>query len=154
MDFLIITLISLMRPYFMVFLLLPGMLWVRRSKLTGHLGTALITVINLLGYKIITYFFAAPYFYSSMATDFIEAFKKEGLVADGEKREIPWKALSALPDGVGISCCLPQYIAENIDELKGRYIIAISNGGTDLLCQEKEMELLMREESFVLYKRY
>lgn len=79
--FLSITLLSLMRPYFMVFLLLPGMLWVRRSKFAGLLGTALITTINLLGYKFITYFFAAPYFYSSMATDFIEAFKKEGLFA-------------------------------------------------------------------------
>lgn len=341
--FLSITLLSLMRPYFMVFLLLPGMLWVRRSKFAGFFGTVLITAINLLGYKLVTYFFAAPYFYSSMATDFIEVFKNEGLFAgclflfhkiydkwilirwemslgvrqgftdgqiyfacciamlflfiwllsdlikirgqkgnkdriiirnivlessqlvffvimllaiivlyqiaegsrhilvfligfilvgamrddcslekniltltafaylfivkydeaplysvpyanedviqevenlsgrfsscislncedvpsfenvvvwvaeeavNGEKRNIPWRVLFALPDGVGISCCLPQYITENIDELKGRYLIAIPNGRTDLLCQEKEMELLMREESFVLYKTY
>lgn len=73
---------------------------------------------------------------------------------DGKMNDIPWRILFALPEGSGISCCLPQYITENIDELKGRYLIAIPNGRTDLLCQEKEMELLMREESFVLYKTY
>lgn len=341
--FLIITFLSLMRPYFMVFLLLPGILWVRRSKFTGLFGTALIMMINLLGYKLITYFFNASYFYSSMATDFIEAFREDGFfagclflfhkiydkwilikwemslavrqgftdgqiyfacciamlslfiwllydlimlrhqkeindktlvrnivlessqllffavmllaifvlyqmtegsrhilvflisfilvevmrddrsleknililavfiflfivryddasgyrvpyrkedtiqeterlsdtfrfhislsyedvpnyenvvnwvigdIADGETKEIPWRILFALPEGAGINCCLPQYIAENIDELKSRYILAIPNGGTDLLCQEKEMELLMRDKQFVLYKVY
>lgn len=342
--FLIITLLSLMRPYFMVFLLLPGILWVRRSKIAGILGTTLIAGINLLGYKLITYFFTAPYFVELISTDFIEAFKNDGFLAgclflfhkiydkwtvirwqmsvgvregftsgqiyfaccavmlllfiwllldlvkirrqkenidntimqnivlessqllafvimmlavivlyaivegsrhilafligfilvaamrddrslekniltlaafaylfvvkydeaslyhvpyyeergviqetedlsdtfdsliclnrenvpsydnvvdwvvgdivDGETREIPWRTLFSLPEGVGISCCLPQYIEENIDGLKGRYIIAIPNGGTDLLCQEKNMELLMRDEHFVLYKTY
>lgn len=347
MVFVIVTILSLMRPYFMIFLIFSGILWVRRSKLVGLTGMALIIFLNLSGYMLMTHFFSAPYFYSSMATDFIEAFQNDGFfsgcffllhkiydkwivirwemslgvrqgftdgqiyfacciamlflfmwllldfikmrhpdsdkdrnkdnnivqnmaleasqllsfiimllaiivlyqimegsrhilvfflgfiivgvmrngcsleknilivaafaylfivrydeaslyrvpyanegviqevenlsskfssyislncvdapsyenvvdwvteeVADGEKREIPWKALSALPDGVGISCCLPQYIAENIDELNGRYIIAISNGGTDLLCQEKEMDMLMRDEYFALYKTY
>lgn len=341
--FLIITFLSLMRPYFMVFLLLPGILWIRRSKGAGFLVTALMIVLNLAGYKLITYYFAAPYFYTSMATDFIEAFRKEGFFAgclfllhkiydkwvlikwgmslgvrqgstegqiylacciaillllicllfdlirirnqkgsrdriivrniilessqllffvimllaiivlyqiaegsrhmlvflisfiivgvmrddrtfekniivlavfaylfivkydetlgyrvpyaskdiiqeveylsgrfssyisliradapsydnvvdwvvgdivDGETREIPWRILFSLPEGVGISCCLPQYMAENIDKLNSRYILTIPNGQIDLLCQEKKMELLMREEAFVLYKTY
>ena len=342
--FLIITLLSLMRPYFMVFLLLPGIVWVRRSKWAGLLGTALIVVINLLGYKLIAYYFTAPYFIELMSTDFIEVFKNEGFLAgclflfhkiydkwivirwqmsvgvregftsgqiyfaccvamlllfiwllldlvkirrqkesmdktiienivmessqllafvimmlaiivlyaivegsrhilvfligfifvatmrddrsleknililaafiylfvvkydevslyrvpyyeekgviqetedlsntfdsliclnhenvpsydnvvdwvvgdivDGETREIPWRILFSLPEGVGISCCLPQYMAENIDKLNSRYILTIPNGQIDLLCQEKKWEQLMREEAFVLYKTY
>ena len=341
--FLCIIFLSLMRPYFMVFLLFPGILWIRRSKVGGLLGTVLTVFLSLLGYKLITYFFAAPYFYSSMATDFTEAFKKEGFFAgclflihkicdkctlikwnmslgiqqgfteggiyfacctamlflliwlfgdvikekrqgaaksknvirnivteasllvcfvvmllaiivlyqvsegsrhilvfligfiivgamrddhfmkesflimavfvylfifrydddsgyrvpysvedisgeiedrsdvfnsyvsldyshspsyenvvdwviedtvEGEKKEIPWKILFALPEGIGISCCLPQYMIENIDELNSRYIIMVPGGQVDLLCQEKGMETLIRDEEFVLYKIY
>lgn len=341
--FLLITFLSLMRPYYMVFLLLPGILWVRRSKLYGLLGTALIIFLNLSGYKLITYFFAAPYFYSSMATDFIDPFRNEGFFAgclfllnkiydkwitirwnmslgvqrgftdgqiyfacciamlllfiwllidlikvkrqggiknknmvrnivlessllisfaimllaiivlyqipegsrhllvfligfiivgamrddhsleknllamavfaylfvvkydddsgypvpysgenviwevenlssffyscidlnyadapsfdnvvdwviadtvDGEEKGIPWKVLFALPEGTGISCCLPQYMTENIDELNSRYIITVPGGQIDLLCQEKEMDVLLKNEYFVLYKTY
>lgn len=341
--FLIVTVLSLMRPYFMVFLLLPGILWIHRSKFWGGIGTALIVFLNLLGYKLITYFFSAPYFYSSMATDFIDSFKKDGFfggclflckkiydkwiiirwnmslgvrqgftdgqiyfaccvamlflfiwlivdlvkmknrngiqnknvvkqtvpeaslliffivmllaiivlyqipegsrhilvfvlsfiivgamrdnrlmgknllimiifaylfvikyddasgyrvpysgenvicevenwssifsdcidlnyenipsydnvvdwviadTVDGEVKEIPWKVLFALPEGTGISCCLPQYMTKNIDELNSRYIIAVSEGKIDLLCQEKEMDMLAKDEYFVLYKTY
>lgn len=341
MIFLLITVLSLMRPYFMVFLLLPGILWVRKSKIGGLFGTACIVAINLLGYKLMTYFFGAPYFYNSMATDFIDSFRSEGFFAgclflinkicdklsiikwnmllgmregftdgqiyfaccmvmlllfiwlffdffvrkrnngmknvvqnmvlessllasfvimllaiivlyqisegsrhilsflvgfilvssmrehyafgknllimvvfvylfiikydndsgyqvpysgedviqevenwsnafdscislndtnapsfdnvvdwviednvDGEKKEVPWRVLFALPKGTGISCCLPQYIAQNIDELNGRYIITVSNGQIDLLCQTKEMGELLRNDYFVLYRRY
>lgn len=341
--FLLISILSLMRPYFMVFLLLPGILWMRRSRLGGILGTALMVFLNLLGYGLITHFFAAPYFYSSMAIDFIDSVKNGGFTAgclfllhkiydkwiiirwnmalgvrqgftdgqiyfacciamlllfvwllsdlikakrqdgiqdknlvrnivlessllfcfvimlfaiivlyqipegsrhilvfligfiiggamrddnslkktllvmaafvylfvikhddasgyrvpysegsviwevenlsdifhscislnysnvpnydnvvdwvmgdivDGEEKEIPWRVLFALPEGIGISCCLPQYMKGNIDELNSRYIITVSNGQIDLLCQEKEMDVLLRNECFVLYKAY
>lgn len=339
----IITLLCLMRPYFIVFLLLPGILWVRRSKTAGLIGTALVVLFNLLEYIFMTHFFSAPYFYSSMENDFVEAFRSEGFFAgclflfhkiydrwitirwlmskgvrlgftdgqlyfaccvamlflfiwglsdiikarnqkesinrdmarnivlevyqlistvimllaimilyhvaegsrhimvfllgfifvgamrdnysleknililaaflylfiikydepsgycvaysngdiiqeieglenkfsacihlnytdapsydnvviwvtgedpDGEEREMYWKALSALPDGVGISTCVPQYLTENIDNLNSRYIIAVSGGQIDLLCREKGMELLMKEEDFALYRTH
>lgn len=73
---------------------------------------------------------------------------------EGEKKEIHWKILFALPEGIGISCCLPQYMMENIDELSSRYIIVVPGGQIDLLCQEKGTETLIRDEEFVLYKRY
>lgn len=336
---LLITVLSLMRPYFMVFLLLPGILWLRRSKAGGAVA-ALAVILNLAGYKLITHYFTSSYFYSSMATDFVDAFKKEGFLAgcsfllhkiydkwiiirwnmslgirqgftdgqiyfacciailflviwfltdcirirrcesdkdrnigrdiivesgqlsafvimllaiivlyqipegsrhvlvfllgfiivgamrddhllkktvimavfaylfimrhddisgylvpysngetarevenwdsmfsscislnpvdapgydnvidwviedyvDGEMQEIPWKVLFALPEGIGISCCLPQYVIENIDELNSRYIIAVPDGQIDRLCREKEMDMLLRDTCFVLYQ--
>lgn len=338
--FLLVTILSLMRPYFMIFLLLPGMLWVRRAGLKGGLGTAAIILFNLMGYKFITHFFTAPYFYNSMATDFIDSFKCGGFfegcifllhklydkwmtirrnmslgvrqgftdgqiyavcctamlllsiwlladfikmrngkgknrniiddmilessqlvsfaamlfaimilyqipegsrhilvflvafiivgamkdegsfekiflslivfaflfvykydvdsgyhvpysredvvrevegwndmfsacislehenvpsssnvvdwviadVVDGKEKEIPWKVLFALPEGTGISCCVSQYVADNIEELNSRYIITVSNGQIDLLCQKKEMDMLFRNEYFALYR--
>ncbi|MCM1213514.1 MAG: hypothetical protein NC331_16110 [Lachnospiraceae bacterium] len=338
--FLLVTVLSLMRPYFMVFLLLPGIMWVRRSKM-GAAVTALFVILDLAGYVLITHYFAAPYFYSSMATDFIDAFRNDGFFAgcvfllhkiydkwiiirwdmslgvrqgftdgqiyfaccvamlllliwllgdlvkikrrsgdtDGkivrnlmleadqllsfvimllaiivlyqipegsrhllvfllgfiivgamrdnrsleksivpmavflylfvirydddsgyrvpyadedvvrevehwsdafsscirldhadapsygnvvdwvisdvvgeEVKEIPWKVLFALPEGTGISCCVSQYITENIDGLNSRYIIAVPDGQVDRLCQEREMDMLLRDTCFVLYQ--
>lgn len=341
--FLLITVLSSMRPYFMIFLLLPGMLWVRRSKWFGFLGTTIVIALNLLGYKVITYYFSAPYFYSSMATDFVDPFRYEGVLAgfsfvfhkifekgllikwfmslgwkqgftdgqiylaccmailfltiwlffdireikhhgekdrrdlllyavpelstlisfvamlfaiivlyqipegsrhllvfligfiivasmrrkhaiknmiliisisaylfvfkydgesgycvpyaeeeiicetedlrnafnvcidlnylnapsydnvvdwvaedlvDGEMKIIPWRILFALPEGIGISCCLPQYMADNMEELKSRYIITIPEGSIDMMCEDKGMEELLRDKDFVLYKTH
>lgn len=341
--FLLVTFLSLMRPYFMALFILPGILWVRKAKFCGLFGTALIVFINLLGYKLITYFFGAPYFYSLMATDFIDSFKNNGAFAgclflinkicekwsivkwdmslgvkkgftdgqiyfacfavmlfllfwllsdiikqkrqgiaynkntvrnivlelsqllafvsmllaifvlylipegsrhiltfligfilvssmrdnysleknclvvamfaylfvvkydndsgykvpysgedviqeveiwenefgdcvglneidtpnfdnvvdwviedtvDGETKEIPWRALFALPEGMGINCCLSQYIAENFNDLNSRYILTVSNGQIDFLCHVESVEELLRNDYFVLYKRY
>ncbi|MCM1541856.1 MAG: hypothetical protein NC121_11410 [Blautia sp.] len=339
--FFLITVLSLMRPYFMVFLLLPGVLWVRRSKLAGCLGTFVAMVLNLAGYKLMTYYFAAPYFQSSMATDFIDSFRNGGFFAgcrfllrkigdrwsmirwnmslgvregftdgqiyfacciamlllflwlladfikmkrhrgnddtirnillesgqllcfgimmlaiivlyqvsegsrhilvfligfilvgamrddrslekniltmvvfaylfvvrydgdsgyqvpfsdeqaareveswsdafsscisldhanapgfenvvawvvqdtvDGEVGGVPWRSLFALPEGTGISCCQPQYVTEHIDGLNSRYVITAPGGQIDLLCQEREMELLFRDGSIALYRTY
>lgn len=355
--FLLITILSLMRPYFMVFLLLPAILWMRRSVVWGMLGSAAVLLFNLAGYRLVTSYFTAPYFEKLMDTDFIDSFREDGFIAGcsflvhkvldkwalirwrmslgmrqgdvvgqiylacciamlflflwlladvvrlrhqsggnvsgwgmpvlndmcagahgehqdgnlirdiltgagqltalavmllavilmykvpegsrhvlaflvgflivgamrgkdplkrnivtmaalvwlfvvrydedtgyrvpfseesvvqevetwsekfsscitldhadapnygnvvawvaGEEREVPWKVLFALPEGIGISCCLPQYMEENIDGLNSRYVITASGGQTDLLCQEKGMAVLLREESFVLYR--
>lgn len=336
--FFLIVFLSLMRPYFMVFFLLPGALWMRRSKLWGMLGSMLVLFFNLAGYWLITHFFTAPFYESMMETDFVDAFQNGGLIAGcsfllrkiydqwilirwqmslgvrqgstagqiyfaccigllflflwllsdifrirhrggdeksgtvrnivmeaglliamvvmllaiivlyavmegsrhvlafligfiivgtmrdgrsleknilimaafaflfvvkydsdtgyrvpygeedvvrevedwseqfsscihlecagapsydntvdwviGEGEEVPWKVLFALPEGTGINCCLPTYMAEHIEELNSRYILTIPGGQTDLLCQEKEMIELLREESFVLYQNY
>ncbi|MCM1543612.1 MAG: hypothetical protein NC121_20500 [Blautia sp.] len=73
-------------------------------------------------------------------------------VAGEEVKEVPWKVLFALPEGIGINCCFSQYITENIDELNSRYIIAVPDGQVDRLCQEREMDMLLRDTCFVLYQ--
>lgn len=76
--FIIITLLTLMRPYFMVLLVFPGIFWIRKSKVIGSIGTLVVLFLNLLGYWLMLHFYSAPYFYSSMATDFIYVYKEEG----------------------------------------------------------------------------
>ncbi len=63
-----------------------------------------------------------------------------------------YSELFALPKGMGISCCYPDYVIENIDNLKSKYLITYSGGKVDLLCGENEKEELARNRNVVLYQ--
>lgn len=82
--FLVSGLMALMRPYLVLFMLLPIFLWVRRGKSraakwrNGAAGTAVLAAV--LGiYVYINHFLGAAYFTPLFYTDWITAFFEEGL---------------------------------------------------------------------------
>ena len=65
-----------------------------------------------------------------------------------------WQALYAVPKGMGINCCQSQYVKDNIDSLKCRYITTLSGGTVDEACKEQGFEEMGRKGNVVAYKRY
>ena len=72
---------------------------------------------------------------------------------DGSLKSSRWQLLYSLPPGFGISCCEGDYVEENLEGLKSKYIAGESGGRVDALCREAGYEELMRDEELVLYRR-
>ena len=73
----------------------------------------------------------------------------------GEKEVlIEWQALYGVPKGMGINCCQSQYVKENIEDLKCRYIATLSGGTVDEACKQQGFEEIGRRENVVAYKLY
>lgn len=72
---------------------------------------------------------------------------QEGTVGD------TWQILYALPEGMGISCCYPEYVTENFQSLKSRYIAAIPGGEVARLCEEAGYALLYSDQDMAFYDR-
>ena len=64
------------------------------------------------------------------------------------------KELYALPSGMGISCCTDEYVINNIDALKSRYIATIVEGSIDYQCKQRSYTEVGRTENVVIYQRY
>ena len=64
------------------------------------------------------------------------------------------KELYALPKGMGISCCMEDYVTANIKTLKSRFIATVAGGAIDKLCEQNGYEELGRTNSLVIYKMY
>lgn len=79
--FFLSALATLMRPYFVLFLLLPGYYWVKKHKLAGTLGT--LGIVGITGgiYVAIKHYLGAEYFTDLFFTDWIERFFTEGFFA-------------------------------------------------------------------------
>lgn len=60
--------------------------------------------------------------------------------------------LYVLPSGMGISCCEDYYIADNIDDLKSKYIYTDLRGNVSELCKEKNMKVVACVGSIVVYE--
>ena len=73
-------------------------------------------------------------------------------VKDGTSYPIKWQYLYMLPKGVGISCCEPQYVKDNFDSLKSKYIVTLTGSETDILCCEKGKNLLHADEDLSFYE--
>lgn len=77
------------------------------------------------------------------------------IVADSATEEsclTDWQILYGLPKGFGISCCYDNYIIENFNTLKSKYI-TIPNGGTiQELCEEKGLRLLGKDDTVCVYQ--
>lgn len=71
--------LTLMRPYMLLFMLLPGFLWFRRQKWKGALGSAVVTGAVLGCYALVKHYFGAEYFAPLFFTDWITAFVEEGI---------------------------------------------------------------------------
>ncbi len=65
-----------------------------------------------------------------------------------------WQVLYALPEGFGISCCMPDYVKENLTALESRFLLTVSGGEIDRLCAEAGYEELGRDAEVVCYRRY
>ena len=72
----------------------------------------------------------------------------------GETKNTEWQLLYGLPEGFGISCCDPEYVLENFDSLKSRYLFAPAGGEIERRCREKGFKEIWRDEGAVLYQRY
>ncbi len=70
---------------------------------------------------------------------------------DGKVEFMKWQRLYALPKGCGISCCNAEYVKDNLDSLKSKYIATLTDGEIDDLLKEK-YELLYSDEEVTLYR--
>ncbi len=76
--FVISGLLTLMRPYMLLFLLLPVYFWIRRKRWQGILGSAAVLVVVGGGYAMIKHYLGAEYFAPLFFTDWITAFFEQG----------------------------------------------------------------------------
>lgn len=65
-----------------------------------------------------------------------------------------WQTLYSLPEGFGISCCLPEYVTEHLETLQSRYIATVSQGTIDGMCRDLGYREIARDADVVLYERY
>lgn len=79
--FVISALLTLMRPYFVLFLLLPAGLWIRRSKWGGIAGSLAVLAVTGGLYAAIKHYLGAEYFAPLFNTTWVEKFFQEGIFA-------------------------------------------------------------------------
>lgn len=77
--FVLTSVMTLMRPYLIVFMLLPIYLWIRKKKWWGVFGSMAVVVVTLLLYLLIKKYFSAEYFQPLFKTDWVSAFKNDGI---------------------------------------------------------------------------
>lgn len=65
-----------------------------------------------------------------------------------------WQLLYALPEGFGISCCMPDYVLENFDSLQCRYLCVVQGGPVEEACIRAGYEKMAEAENTALYRRY
>lgn len=76
--FVLAGVMTLMRPYLALFLLLPAFFWVRRSGWKGALGSGAVLAAVLGVYACIKHYLGAEYFAPLFFTDWVEAFFEQG----------------------------------------------------------------------------
>ncbi len=73
------SLMTLMRPYLLLMLLLPAALWIGKDRKKGIIGSALVIGVTLVLYALIKHFLGAEYFAPLFFTDWVTAFFERGL---------------------------------------------------------------------------
>ncbi len=63
-----------------------------------------------------------------------------------------WQLLYALPEGFGISCCTPEYVADNFEGLKSGYLAALPGSRIDEMCIGAGCREIGRDEELVIYR--
>ncbi len=76
--FILSVVMTLMRPYLLVFMILPIYLWIRKRKMWGLLGSLGIISITGAAYLAVKHYLSAAYVAPLFKTDFITAFKDNG----------------------------------------------------------------------------
>ncbi|MCM1541499.1 MAG: hypothetical protein NC121_09565 [Blautia sp.] len=71
--------LTLMRPYMLLFMLLPAYFWIRKSKWKGFAGSAAVFAVVLAAYAAVKHYLGAEYFAPLFFTDWVEAFFEQGL---------------------------------------------------------------------------
>ncbi|MDE6924636.1 MAG: hypothetical protein K2P59_05155 [Acetatifactor sp.] len=72
-------LLTLMRPYMLLFMLLPAYFWIRRNRWKGFIGSAVVFAVVLAVYAAIKHYLGAEYFAPLFFTDWVDAFFEQGL---------------------------------------------------------------------------
>lgn len=70
-------------------------------------------------------------------------------IVNGEKKEFPYQYLYYLPSGVGINICTYDYLKENSDKIKSKYVMTLKSGELSNIYNEYEMAWY--DENVVLY---
>lgn len=65
-----------------------------------------------------------------------------------------WQYLYSLPAGFGINCCTSDYVLENLETLRSRYLCVAPGGRVEEACIRMNYEMIAENESIVLYRRY
>ncbi len=71
---------------------------------------------------------------------------------DGTDKNVAWQLLYALPEGFGISCCMPDYVTENLQQMESRYLATLSEGMIDAQCRDAGYREIGRDEDLVVYE--
>ncbi|MBQ7955103.1 MAG: hypothetical protein IJ282_05085 [Lachnospiraceae bacterium] len=79
--FLMIFLMTLMRPYLLIFIILPAYFWYCRKKLWGLAGTGVVLGVTGGVYVLINHYLGAEYFTPLFDVTWIEKFFTEGILA-------------------------------------------------------------------------
>lgn len=77
--FVISGLLTLMRPYMLLFMLLPAFLWICRAKWRGVAGSGVVIGVTAMLYALIKHYLGAEYFAPLFFTDWVTAFWDKGL---------------------------------------------------------------------------
>lgn len=72
--------LTLMRPYMLLFLLLPSYFWICKKGFRGFLGSAAVMGVVLAVYAAIKHYLGAAYFAPLFFTDWVDAFFEQGLL--------------------------------------------------------------------------
>ena len=85
----------------------------------------------------------------------IWAFNDSVCVADGERvsENLKWQVLYEVPSGMGISCCMLDYLMENFENIKSGFLVTVADGDLDRRCWEEGYTELARDNDVVLYMR-
>lgn len=78
--FAISGLLTLMRPYMILFMLLPMYFWIRKKKWVGLFGSFAVIGVTFVVYVCIKHYLGAEYFAPLFFTDWITAFFEKGFV--------------------------------------------------------------------------
>ena len=79
--FILSAVATLMRPYFILFMLLPAFYWFKKRKLVGSIGSLIIFGVTGGLYGAIKHYLGAEYFTDLFNTEWIEKFFNEGIFA-------------------------------------------------------------------------
>lgn len=93
--FVISVLLTLMRPYMLLFLALACFFWIRRNRKVGVIGSLTVVAATGIVYALIKHYFGAEYFTPLFYTDWITTFFTEGIGAGIQNffGTLHWKGL-------------------------------------------------------------
>lgn len=72
-------------------------------------------------------------------------------MADGSGEGTKWQLLYSLPKGWGISCCMYEYVLENFDTIKCKYIATVTDGRIAKMCHDAGFKELYHDDNMILY---
>lgn len=72
--FVLAGVMTLMRPYLLLFMLAPAWLWIRRHRAAGILGCLAVMGLTMGGYGLIKHYLGAEYFTPLFKTEWLEPF--------------------------------------------------------------------------------